>query len=383
MNMNYRFLIVLSFAAMFLFPAFSNAQNQGMGDRPGIVSPNDVAKDIQTYNDQRKELGKALFYNFNEMYKESFPKLKELTQQENPVAAYYYAECLYNGWGTFPPDIPKAKAIWAQVIDKIRAMTRDGDGLVSYTMYQVYNNGYAVPKDDQRARRFLEYSINKGYGLAIFDKARRQEEEGLYADAIATYLEAAKKDNPEANFRLGYIYETGERGLQQDYKLALTYYSNAAAYGHIKAQANLGNLYYNGLGTEQNYQEALSLFQKAAEKENPAAMNNLGVMYLKGEGGLREDSKIALVYFMKASHLGDENAHNNLGNMYFNGIGVKEDRTKAFYYYHLAAAKKNPEAMYKVAYMLENGIGVQANKNRADAWYKALEKEGYEISDFQ
>ena len=69
--------------------------------------------------------------------------------------------------------------------------------------------------------------------------------------------------------------------------------------------------------------------------------------------------------------------------MYFNGIYVKEDKAKAFSYYLKAAEKENPEAMYKVALMYEKGVGTTANQRRADAWYKLIEKKGYDLNDFK
>ena len=382
MNLKFNRIYAALFAFLFFLPSYSQAQHESYGDRPEFSSP-ETEKDLSIYNEQRKQLGIAVLYNFSERYKESFPIFKELYQKGNPVAAFYYAECLYAGLGTFPPNPQEAEQVWASNIDKIKALLRKGDGLVAYTMYQAYQHGHGVQQDRQKADFFLAISIKKEYGLAIFDKAKLQEENGQFQQALQTYLEASRKGNPEADFRLGLIYETGENDIKQDYKLAMSYYMNASNYGHPKAMANLGNMYYNGLGTQQNLQEALRYFQKAAEKDNAAATNSLGVMYLKGEGGLPKNSNKALAYFQKSAFLGDITAYNNLGNMYFNGIGVNEDKAKAFEYYMKAAMQKNPEAMYKVAIMYEKGIGVQTNVTKAKKWRDALEREGYEVGSGQ
>lgn len=379
MNLKFNIIYAALFAFLFSLPTYVQAQYEDQRDRPSFSSQ-DAEKDLSIYNEHRKKLGLALIYNFSERYKESFPIFKELYQKDNPVAAFYYAECLYAGLGTFPANTQEAEQVWKNNIDRIRAMLHKGDGLVAYTMYQAYKNGHGVQPDRQKADFFLEMSVKREYGLAIFDKAKIQEENGQFQQALQTYIEASRKGSPEADFRLGLIYETGENDIKQDYKLAMSYYMNAANYGHTKAMANLGNMYYNGLGTQQNLQEALRYFQKAAEKDNAAATNSLGVMYLKGEGGLPKNSNKALAYFQKAAFLGDVTAYNNLGNMYYNGIGVSEDKAKAFEYYRKAAMRKNPEAMYKVAIMYEKGIGVPTNTAIAKKWYDALEREGYEVN---
>jgi len=334
-------------------------------------------QDIQIYTQQRKKLGLALFYQFNERYKESFPILTELTQKGNPVASFYYAEALYNGWGTSQPNAAKAEEIFRQGIKRITAMKKRGDGLISYTIYYAYLKGHGKPQNIEKAMRWLDISIEQGYGLALFDKAKIQENTGHFQEAFATYLKSAEKENPEAQFRLGLIYEKGENGIKQNYPQALGYYSQAVKYDHTKAEANLANLYYNGLGTAKNHNEALRLFRKAAAKGNAAAINGLGVMTLKGEGGLPKNQKEAFNLFAKSASLGDANGLKNLGNMYYNGIGTAADQSKAFTFYYKAAMLKDADAMHKVAVMYDNGLGITKDKAKADYWYNKLEKEGY------
>ena len=47
---------------------------------------------------------------------------------------------------------------------------------------------------------------------------------------------------------------------------AFYWYQKAAVNGDIKAQSDLGSLYYNGEGTEKDLEKAFYLYQKAAEK---------------------------------------------------------------------------------------------------------------------
>src|SRR5476651_1066304 len=80
-------------------------------------------------------------------------------------------------------------------------------------------------------------------------------------------------------------FEDADAALARgDYAAALQLYRPLAAGGHTTAQAKLGILYENGLGTPQNYTEAVKWYRLAAEKGFGGAQNNLGVMYQNGLG---------------------------------------------------------------------------------------------------
>lgn len=366
--MKTKYLLCSIFAVFFAISAYT----------PVVYA--DVETDYQVYSKQRSKLKRALFLQFYEHYKKSFPLLKELAQNNDPVAAFYYAEALHNGWGVFPPNRQKAGEIFAKVIEDISALRVKQDGLISYTLYRAYDKGYGREENKGKAYYWLDNAIAQGYGIAYYDRAKLLEEAGHNIEALAMYKKAAELGTSEAYFRLGLIYERGETGIKQNYPEALNYYSKAAAEGHTKAEANLGAMYYNGLGTKQNYAEALRLFQKAAAKDNPAAINNLALMTLKGEGGLSADKPKALKLFHRAALFGDDNALKNLGNMHYKGIGIKANPEKAFKYYLLSAQKNNPDAMYKVAIMYEQGIGISKNAKEAEYWKTVLSEAGYDTA---
>ncbi len=51
--------------------------------------------------------------------------------------------------------------------------------------------------------------------------------------------EAAEQGDAEAQYSLGVCYAYG-KGVEQDYKEAVKWYTAAAEQGHVKAQFNLG-----------------------------------------------------------------------------------------------------------------------------------------------
>lgn len=75
----------------------------------------------------------------------------------------------------------------------------------------------------------------------------------------------AVRDDPQAQFVLGSMYYKGSSGTRRDHAMAAYWYRKAAEQGHVKAQVNLGGLYFDGEGVAQDYAEAARWFRKAAE----------------------------------------------------------------------------------------------------------------------
>src|SRR5262249_41020362 len=91
-----------------------------------------------------------------------------------------------------------------------------------------------------------------------------------YDQALSWLRSAASRDDPEARFLLGYLYEHG-RGLPRDYVKAAENYEAAASLGHSSAQSNLAVLYCHGLGVQKDLARAFRLYLAAAEQRNPVA----------------------------------------------------------------------------------------------------------------
>ena len=80
---------------------------------------------------------------------------------------------------------------------------------------EVYENGWGVPQDYRKARKWFE--------------------------------EAASAGNTEAMINLGRLYEQG-LGVAQDYGKALEWFRKALETGNSDAMKNLARLYEQGLG---------------------------------------------------------------------------------------------------------------------------------------
>ena len=147
-------------------------------------------------------------------------------------------------------------------------------------------------------------SVGTGCG-PDFNKGVAAYESGDFATALGEFRPLAEQGDADAQYNLGVMYEKG-RGVPQDDKIALKWFTLAAEQGYARAQHNLGVMYANGEGVPQNDKSAVKWYRLAAEQGNAGAQNNLGVMYRKGEGVVK-DNVYAHMWYTLAAEQGDEN----------------------------------------------------------------------------
>ena len=146
-----------------------------------------------------------------------------------------------------------------------------GDDSISKTM------NYVVEDVDCDYRLIIEIAE------AICDKAKEQYDSGNYSTSFTLFSLAAAKGYARAQNRLGVHYKFG-RGVEEDPKKAVEWYTKAAEQGDAKAQCNLGVCYEHGMGVEKDLAKAVKWYTKAAEQGDIRAQNNLGVCYVYGTG---------------------------------------------------------------------------------------------------
>ena len=220
----------------------------------------------------------------------------------------------------------------------------------------------------------LSMSAKEAYKIA--DEAYKAKD---YAKALKYYQYAAEKNDSQAQFSLGYMYNNG-KGVKQDHSEANKWYQKAAEQGNVFAQYNIGCMYANGNGVKQDYSEANKWFQKAAEQGNTSAQYSLGVNYYFGKG-ITQNYTEAFNWLLKAAESGDAGSQNNVGVMYKNGQGVKQDYSEALKWYTKASDQGDTDALYCLGLMYANGTGMKS-QNIAEAlncFYKAAQK-GYKAA---
>lgn len=180
----------------------------------------------------------------------------------------------------------------------------------------------------------------------------------------------AKKGDPEAQARLGFMYNEG-KGVPRDWEEGVKWYRNAANQGHPNGQFNLANCYADGRGIERNYKEAIKWYTLSANQGYASSQNNLGVIYREGEG-VSQDYEEAFKWFKLASDQGDATAQCSLAFQYFNGLGVEKNIPKAVKWYILAADRGNQMAKKSLKNLKKtlSPSDLDQGKKLAETWRK-------------
>ena len=106
--------------------------------------------------------------------------------------------------------------------------------------------------------------------------------------------------------------------------------------GDARAQYFLGFIHYIGKGVPQDYKTAIKWYTLSAKQGNNLAQYNLGIMYSFGLGVV-PDYKIALKWYTLSAENGNVLAQYNLGRLYYLGNGVKEDLVHAYMWINLSS----------------------------------------------
>ncbi|KAF9294533.1 hypothetical protein BGZ88_003702 [Linnemannia elongata] len=193
-----------------------------------------------------------------------------------------------------------------------------------------------------------------------------------YRAAMTWYLKAAEQGDMASQARVAYLYRDG-LGVEQDHAAAVKWYLKAAGQGDANSQSSVAYLFEDGLGTPQDFNQAREWYQRAADQGLAVAQSNLGYMYEHGRG-VAQDYSRAMKWYLMAADQGQGAAQQNIGNLYHSGRGVSKDFSLAMDWYRKAADQGRPSAYYHIGLLYERGHGVEVNKATAREWYtKAIE----------
>jgi len=119
--------------------------------------------------------------------------------------------------------------------------------------------------------------------------------------------------------------------------------TEAAVAGSSAAMEQLASMLWYGEGVPQSKDEAVRMLRRAAELGNYKAQVFLGGLHLFGEQ-VEQDFLQARVWFEAAANQGDAFAMFELAELYGNGLGVEADDSKRYELLTRAAELSNPDA---------------------------------------
>jgi len=153
---------------------------------------------------------------------------------------------------------------------------------------------------------------------------------------------AAANGDPSAEFEVAARFAEG-KGVQQDFKQAVSWYNRAATKGFAAAQYRLGTLYERGLGVKADPARAKVWYQRAAEQGNVKSMHNLAVLSA-GRDQAAPDYATAARWFQEAADRGLSDSQYNLAILHESGLGVARDPKLAYVWLSLAVKNGDKDA---------------------------------------
>ncbi len=258
-------------------------------------------------------------------------------------------------------------------------LARAGDADAQFNLGALYENGFGVAPDADRAANWYREAATRRLGLAQIALARLRHAGAIDDDVVENPIEllesAARRGSVEAQYELGVAYDRG-LGVTQNHATAAGWYQRAAEQGLADAQYNIATLYDEGLGTARDAERAHQWYMRAADTGEPRAMNNLGFLYEKGLNGPQDYGK-AILWYRRAARRGLAIAQSNLAALYYLGHGVERDFEQARHWYQAAAEQGDAVGQNGLGLLYANGLGVERDLVQAMAWFAlAAESEG-------
>ena len=195
------------------------------------------------------------------------------------------------------------------------------------------------------------------------DKAKAAMQRGDFKTALNELRPLAAKNDPNAQFLLGMLYDSG-KGVAQDQAVAAKWYRKAAEQKHLIAQLFLGVMFYSGQGVKQDYKEAARWLRTPAASGNDEAQFYLGSMYANGNG-VKKDEAEAIRWLEKSAAQGNTRAMGLLTSALFSRFSESrndKDLVDAYMWSHLAAEYDPVQAATSARVLIEKYCNADQKK---------------------
>jgi TPR repeat protein len=131
--------------------------------------------------------------------------------------------------------------------------------------------------------------------------------------------------------------QAGMQALRAGYdQTALSMFKPLAAEGNEKAQYWVADIYENGWGVPPDAKAAMGMLEKSAAQGFVPAERHLGGLYLRGNKVLQDFGR-AHDLLHRAADTGDSDSQRELGQMFALGLGVEASKPEAYAWYENSA----------------------------------------------
>jgi len=217
-------------------------------------------------------------------------------------------------------------------------------------------NSQALSGDPVNQFRYGEWLENDA-ALKSGETARAE-----FKEAAKWYQLAADQDLAAAQNNLGAMYLDG-RGVPEDAVMAQSYYRRAAQRGNAEGETNLSLLILKKR-VPGSVEEGISWLDSAARQGFAPAEAQLAQIYLDGVL-VSPDPIRAFQLFQQSAEASYVWGEYGYALLLQEGTGTARDPTSAALWMQRAADQDLPAALFDLSTMLETGSGLPSDKKRA------------------
>lgn len=287
------------------------------------------------------------------LLKEAVFYLKKLADKGYVEAQYLLADAYSSG--------ALGKVDNREAFTLFQAAAKHGHIESAFRTSYCYEEGLGTGRDARKAVEYLRMAASKNHAAAMYklgvysfygrmglSSSIDTKKIGIKwltrACSVATELTAA------APYELGKIFFNGFHDIViADKKYSLELYSQAAALGHVRAAALLGQFYEFGDIVPQDLNLSIHYYTQAALGGDPESMLAMCAWYLVGnEPHLQKDENEAFEWAKRAAMCNFPKAQYALGNFYEKGIGCIKNHAESQMWYRKAVENGDEKSLSRV-----------------------------------
>lgn len=232
---------------------------------------------------------------------------------------------------------------------------------------ELFQKGIFHPADWQKAYEYYERASNLGDARGAYFIGMAEESWDNTKGALKYFELAAQRGFPDAQAKLGLMYEQGT-GVEIDLNQAMQWHLKAAQQGFPFSIYTVGMNYKNGSGVPKSLALANHWFKRGARLGDGACLISLDEISRKQ---IRKD--IFALTKSKAKS-GNARAQHKLAQLYRTGQGTEKSMSMAKYWYGKSADQNFSEAILYLANFYDDESAISANAQKSKALYMKLAK---------
>jgi TPR repeat protein len=235
-------------------------------------------------------------------------------------------------------------------VPQIEEKANAGDHFAQGLLGIFYRTGeLGLPVDLDKSLEWTQKSIETQHPIGLANMGSLEMEKRNIAQANYYYQEAfmnsqllrwAEDGDPVACFCMGVIYSESN---PKDYAKAMQYFLVGAEKGFAASQAQLGTMYFVGMGGGADAEKAIHWSRISIERKSAMGFFNLGIAYSLGQG-VEKDMALAFEYLKTSAEQGFAQAQLTLGMKYVKAHGTEQDYLEALRWFKRALTNGMVEA---------------------------------------